>query len=75
MFHAWTMEFKTIDFTNGISVGEDCGKYVDSFTSMHKQFLYSTNTSANLTPKTNQKSILSCRTVSISTLFFNIEKC
>lgn len=29
MFHAWTMEFKTIDFTNGISVGEDCGKYVD----------------------------------------------
>lgn len=29
MFDVWIMEFKIIDFRNGIFVGEDCGKYVD----------------------------------------------
>lgn len=29
VFYVWIMEFKIIDFRNGIFVGEDCGKYVD----------------------------------------------
>lgn len=29
VFYVWIMEFKIIDFINGIFVGEDCGKYVD----------------------------------------------